>query len=110
MNALTRSLLIVTAVIIAVGLCSLAPVTASAGPTAKATSSSVANTVSKDQQDFDPYALRSPYTFVTHNCPQEDCGTVDQCGNLPPGTTCGREAGCTCKKCHNWGVCTHGTK
>jgi hypothetical protein len=108
MNALSRSLLALA--ILALCICSLAPATASAGPTAPVTASNVpnvANSATPGIPSYDPYVLVSSYAWSYHNCPPETCGTVDQCGFQPPGSTCGRQAGCTCKKCHNWGVCTH---
>ena len=109
MNTLTRSLLTLAVAFFALCICSLAPAPASADQPATVTASivpNVANTVVQGQPAYDAYALSSSYVFNSHNCPPENCGTVDQCGFLPPGSSCGTQAGCTCKKCHNWGVCT----
>jgi len=96
--------LLTFAVVVLACICSLAPTTASAGQAATVTASIVPNTV---QLEYDAYAVSSTYIFNTHNCPPENCGTVDECGNQSPGTPCGRLfPDCTCKKCHNWGVCT----
>jgi hypothetical protein len=107
MNALARSLTLAVAVL-ALCICSLAPAPASAGQAATVTASivpNVANTGVQGQPGYDAYVLSSSYIFNSHNCPPENCGTVDQCGFQAPGTPCGTLPGCTCKKCHNWGVC-----
>ena len=110
MNAFSRSMLTLAVAILALCICSLAPATASAGPTASVAASNVpnvANAATPGIPEYDPSVQSSSYTWNSHNCPPENCGTVDQCGFLPPGTTCGTQPGCTCKKCHKWGVCTH---
>jgi hypothetical protein len=109
MNILTRSLFTLAAAILALVICSLTPVPLGASPTTmiEMVAPSVADAVSADQPEYDAYALDSPYDYMDHNCPPENCGTGDQCGLLlPPGAACGTLPNCTCKKCHNWGVCT----
>ena len=97
---------LILAIVVLACICSLAPAPANAGPTATATASAAPNVAKAPA--YDAYATSSPYAFNTHNCPPENCGTVDECGTLPSGTPCGRlYPNCTCKKCHNWGTCTH---